>query len=72
MGLLGGADFLVDEPVMLTADEQKQVMEMVVRIVRNDRIRRTRVQQLTMSDKSARECYERDLENLADLLKELG
>lgn len=57
---------------MLTADEQKQVMEMVVRIVRNDRIRRTRVQQLTMSDKSARECYERDLENLADLLKELG
>ena len=57
---------------MLTREEQQQIIDNVRHIIRNDRIRRTRVQQLTMSEKVARESFDRDMENLADLLKELG
>ena len=57
---------------MLTVDEQEKILDVVRRIVRNDRIRRTRIQQHTMSEQSARECYDRDIDLLADLLKEVG
>ena len=63
---------LVDEQVMLTREEQEQVMDMVRRIIRNDRVRRIRIQQMAQSEKSAKQAFERDLENLADLLKEVG
>lgn len=57
---------------MLTLKEQDQIIDAVKRIITLDRARRTRVRSLTMSEKSVMAAEARDLEELRDLLKELG
>ena len=57
---------------MLTREEQQQVIDEVKKMIRQDRQRMTRLQKGTMSERSSREWEERDFNNLADLLKEVG
>ena len=57
---------------MLTREEQQQVIDEVKKMIRQERQRLTRLQKGTMSERSSREWEERDFNNLADLLKEVG
>jgi hypothetical protein len=56
----------------LTIQEQYQLVKKVRQMIQRDRQRRTKVKQLSMSTKSAKELEQRDFEELKDLLKELG
>jgi hypothetical protein len=60
------------EKVMLTREEQQRVIDEVKKMIRQDRQRLTRLQKGTMSEKASREWENRDFDNLADLLKEVG
>lgn len=57
---------------MLTKEEQDRVMEAVKRIIKMDRMRRTKIKTMLISEKSAKASEARDLEELLDLLKEIG
>ena len=57
---------------MLTREEQQQVIDEVKKMIRQDRQRMTRLQKGTVTERSAKEWEERDFNNLADLLKEVG
>lgn len=57
---------------MLTREEQQRVIDEVKKMIRQDRQRLTRLQKGTMSEKASREWENRDFDNLADLLKEVG
>jgi hypothetical protein len=60
------------EKVMLTKEEQDQVIQMVKKMISHDRQMVTRLKKSLLTERGAREWEERNFENLRDLLKEVG
>lgn len=57
---------------MLSKEEQTMVVDLVKRMLKTDRIRRSKVRTMVISEKSAKSSEEDDLNALKDLLKEIG
>lgn len=57
---------------MLSKEEQTMVVDLVKRMLKTDRIRRAKVKTMVISEKSAKSSEEDDLNELRDLLKEIG
>ena len=68
--VIGGADW--SKKQMLTKEEQTMVVDFVKRMLKTDRIRRSKVRTMVISEKSAKSSEEDDLNALKDLLKEIG
>ena len=60
------------EKVMLTKEEQDEVIKMVKKMISHDRQMVTRLKKNLLTERGAREWEERNFENLRDLLKEIG
>ena len=57
---------------MLTRQEQQQVMDKVRRIVRVDAQYRTWTRKGQMSERQRKACSQKAMDELADMLKEIG
>lgn len=57
---------------MLTREEQEAILKMARSIIVKEKNRDTRVKKHLMSERSARELSQRDWDDFADLLKEVG